>query len=223
MTAIDTLMADLLALIATNAGIAGPVIGLLAFAESLIVIGMLVPAVALMIAVGGLIATGVLDPAPVLVWAIAGAALGDWLSYLVGRWIGPSVYRRWPLCNHRPPIARARLFFRRYGFVSVFLGRFFGPVRATIPLVAGVMQMDQRSFQTANILSAALWIPVMLAPGYLAGASLPHEMLSGWRMLAIGALLFVVPFLIAAIATRLVLSPRRGRSRRPKLSGQSPG
>ena len=80
MTAIDTLIADLLALIATNAGIAGPVIGLLAFAESLIVIGMLVPAVALMIAVGGLIATGVLDPAPVLVWAIAGAALGDWLS-----------------------------------------------------------------------------------------------------------------------------------------------
>jgi len=223
MTSIDAMTAHLLALITTNAGIAAPVIGLLAFMESLIVIGMFVPAVALMIAVGGLIATGVLDPAPVLLWAIAGAALGDWVSYLVGRWIGPSIYRRWPLRNHRHSIARARLFFRRYGFISVFLGRFFGPVRATIPLVAGVMQMDQRSFQMANILSAILWIPAMLAPGYLAGASLPLEMLSGWRMLAVGAALFVVPFLIAAVAARLILSPRQGSGRRPKFSSQSSG
>lgn len=215
MTSIDKILVDIVSLITENAAIAGPVIGLLAFAESLVVIGMFVPAVALMIAIGGLIAAGVLDLGSVLFWAITGSVLGDWVSYLLGRWIGPSIYRRWPLRNHRPGVARARLFFRRYGFISVFLGRFFGPVRATIPLVAGVMQMPARSFQMANVFSAVIWIPALLAPGYLAGASLPLEMLDGWQALGIAAVLFVVPFLFSGIVARFVMK------RRPSNSGRS--
>lgn len=184
---------------------AGPVIGLLAFAESMIVIGVFVPAVALMLAIGGLVGTGVLNPVPVLCWAIAGAVLGDWLSYLLGRWIGPSVYRRWPLRNHRPAVARARLFFRHYGFISVFLGRFFGPVRATIPLVAGVMQMPHRNFQLANIISALVWIPALLAPGYIAGSSLSLEHISIWQMIGVGTALLIVPSLLAGLVVRLFL------------------
>lgn len=215
MTAIDDLLAGILALITGNAALAGPVIGLLAFAESLILVGMFVPAVALMMTIGGLVAAGVLDPLPVLFWAIAGSVLGDWISYLLGRWIGPAIYRRWPLCRHRAAVARARLFFRRHGFAAVFLGRFFGPVRATIPLVAGVMQMPHRSFQMANIGSALLWVPALLAPGYVAGASLPLEMLDGWQLLGIGAALLVVPFLLAGLVARLVLRRHGGKGRRP--------
>lgn len=215
MSAIDELLADILTLITEHAAIAGPIVGVLAFAESLIVIGMFVPAVALMIAVGGLIAAGVLDPVPVLVCAITGSVLGDWVSYLLGRRIGPSIYRRWPLRNHRPAIARARLFSRRYGFASVFIGRFFGPIRATIPLVAGVVQMNNRSFQIANVLSAVIWVPALLAPGYLAGASLPLEMLGGWHALGIGAALFIVPFLLAGIAARLIVKQRPRKTRAP--------
>jgi len=216
MTATDGIVADILALISGNAAVAGPLIGLLAFAESLIVIGMFVPAVALMVAIGGLVAAGVLDPAPVLFWAIAGSVLGDWISYLLGRGIGPAIYRRWPLCNHRPAVARARLFFRRHGFAAVFLGRFFGPVRATIPLVAGVMQMPHRSFQMANVASAVLWVPALLAPGYLAGASLPVERLDDWQLLAIVAGLLIVPFLLAGAVARIVMRRPRARDRRAR-------
>jgi membrane protein DedA with SNARE-associated domain len=42
-----------------------------------------------------------------------------------------------------------------------------GPIRSTIPTVAGVMGMSHTRFQAANVLSAALWMPAMLAPGYL--------------------------------------------------------
>ncbi len=125
-----------------------------------------------MIAVGGLIGVGTVEAVPVLLWAVAGAVLGDWLSYGIGRRIGPTVYRRWPLNRHRALVARARLFFRKFGFASVFLGRFLGPVRSTIPLVAGVMQMDRRSFQIANVGSALIWVPAMFAPGYLAARNL---------------------------------------------------
>ena len=61
---------------------------------------------------------------------------------------------------------------RRYGPVAIFFGRFFGPVRAFVPLVAGVLQMSQARFQISNAVSAVLWVPIMLAPGYFAAKGL---------------------------------------------------
>lgn len=213
---VDGLLERLLVLVSAHTALAGPAIGALAFTESLIVIGMFVPAFALMIGVGGLMATGVLDPAPVLFWAVLGSVLGDWLSYLLGRRIGPSIYRRWPLSSHRQETAFARLFFRRYGFVSVLLGRFFGPVRATVPLVAGVIGMNHRSFQAANVLSAVVWVPAMLAPGYLAGANLSLEAITNTQALGIGLGLILVPFLIATAIAHFAMSRRSGRKARRK-------
>ena len=69
-------------------------------------------------------------------------------------------------------MARARLFFYRYGFASVLIGRFLGPIRSTIPTVAGVMGMAHGRFQLANVSSAILWMPLMLAPGYVTARSL---------------------------------------------------
>jgi membrane protein DedA with SNARE-associated domain len=40
-----------------------------------------------------------------------------------------------------------------------FVGRFFGPLRCIMPLVAGVCEMKQIPFQIANLSSAALWGP----------------------------------------------------------------
>ena len=160
--------ADLAAFISDHRLWAGPIIGLLAFAESLAVVGLLVPATAIMITFGGLIGTGMLDPLPIYLWAVTGAILGNWVSYLVGRRIGPSVQRWRIMRKHRGGAARARLFFQKYGVAAVFLGRFLGPIRATIPLIAGAMGMGHRPFQVANVLSAILWVPALLAPGYLA-------------------------------------------------------
>lgn len=203
------------ALITQHGAWAGPIVGLLAFGESLALVGLFIPATAVMISVGGLIGTGVLDPAPILFWAAAGAIAGDWVSYAIGRRIGPSIYRRWPLNRHRPMVARARLFFRRYGFISVFAGRFLGPIRATIPLVAGVMEMDRRRFQLANLASAVLWVPVMFGPGYFAARSLGSvENITGLHILGIGVVVLVLTIGATAIAYRLLGKVDRKRSSR---------
>lgn len=194
---------------------AGPIVGLLAFGESLAVIGVLIPATAVMIAIGGLIGAGTLDPIPIYVWAVIGAILGDWLSYWIGRRIGPSVYRRWPLNRHRSMVARTRLFFRKYGFLSIFFGRFLGPVRATIPLVAGVMEMAGKPFQIANLLSALLWVPLMFAPGYLAGSSVgPSLAITEWHLIGFGAGVMVLTFAATFIASRILGNPRMREKRR---------
>lgn len=147
---------------------AAPVLGLTTFGESLVIIGAFFPATALMVTAGGLIGAGILDPWPVLAWCVAGATLGDAVSYALGRRLGLGAWRHPVLRPHRRAAARARLFFRKYGVASIFLCRFMGPVRAFVPLIAGMTAMSQLRFQVANVLSALVWVPAMLAPGWLA-------------------------------------------------------
>ena len=193
-------------LIATHKTWAGLVVGALSFGESLVVLGLLVPGTAVLIVIGGFIGAGVIDPWPVVIGAVVGAALGDAVSFYLGVWLGNGAFRRWPLDRYREAIGRARLFFYRYGFAAVFLGRFFGPVRATVPLVAGMMGMSARRFQVANVLSALLWAPVILGPGWL--------MARGWRRFirwteadwfTPAALLAIAGLAIALLAVRLYL------------------
>lgn len=211
----DDLIQRATALIAQHGAWAGPIVGLLAFGESLAIIGLLIPATAVMIAVGGLIGTGAVDPFWVMGWAILGAVIGDWISFAVGRKLGPAAYRRWPLNRHRTMVARARLFFRRFGFLSIFMGRFLGPIRATVPLVAGVMNMNGRQFQLANVTSAILWVPLLFAPGYIAVKAIgPIDHVSEAHVIGAGLLLAAMTLGGAAIGARILGSARRARDRR---------
>lgn len=214
----DDLVGQIATLIETNQLWAGPILALIAFGEALALVGFLFPATALMLLTGGLIGAGELDGLSILLWLTAGAVAGDAASYFLGRWIGPSLWRRWPLNRDREKVVRARAFFRRYGVLSILLGRFLGPLRSIVPVVAGVMMMDHRRFQIANIASAALWVPAMLAPGYFAGhrlADLSEALSAGeWGLLALLAL--AVTLLGSWLALRFLgRRPRRARVPQP--------
>ncbi len=184
---------------------AGPILGVIAFGESLVLIGLFFPATAIMLFAGGLIQQGKLDAASVIGWSIAGAVLGDIVTYWLGRWIGPSVVHHWPVNRiNRTSIARARLFFRKFGFLSIFIGRFLGPVRSTIPLVAGIMRMRHLTFQIANVTSAMAWVPFMLLPGYFFARSVgDFSTLSGAQWIAIGVMILLMTALFSFIALKM--------------------
>lgn len=167
----QALIDQLVLFIQNNQSWAGLVIFLMTFGESLFVLGLFIPATVLLFATGTLIATGVLHAGTILIWGVVGAILGDAVSFWLGRWMGPKFLRHKYLNKHRRQVARARLFFYRYGFLAVLIARFLGPLRCFIPTVAGVMGMPEIRFQIANIVSAILWLPALLAPGYLASLS----------------------------------------------------
>jgi membrane protein DedA with SNARE-associated domain len=54
---------------------------------------------------------------------------------------------------------------KRWGVLGIFIGRFFGPLRASVPLVAGIFQMPYWQFQLANFSSAFVWAAVLLTLG----------------------------------------------------------
>lgn len=189
------LVERLAALLQSHPEQAGLIIGLLVFAESLAFVGFFVPSTPLLLAIGALVGAGVVTPGPVLIFAIAGAVAGDAISFELGRWMGPKALRHRRLRRHRRALARARLFIHRAGMLAMILGRFTGPVRSFVPLVGGMLNMSRVRFQIANLIGAILWIPVMLAPGYLAAR--------GMTLLPSGVLeptLIAAAFLLLAIA-----------------------
>jgi membrane protein DedA with SNARE-associated domain len=146
---------------------AAPIVFFLAFGESLAFLSLLIPAWAALVGIGGLIGLTGIDFWTIWVAGAVGAALGDWLSYWVGQVFKGTIANIWPLSRHPDLLPRGEMFIRRYGVLAIFIGRFFGPLRASVPLVAGVLAMRWWPFQFANFTSAFVWAAVLLAPGTL--------------------------------------------------------
>ncbi|MCX7319989.1 MAG: DedA family protein [Hyphomicrobiales bacterium] len=144
---------------------AAPIVLLLAFSESLAFVSLLVPAWGALVAIGALVAASDLSVWPVLIAGGIGAALGDWLSYWFGFKYKDRVAGMWPLSKYPNLLPRGEAFIARWGVPSIFIGRFFGPLRASVPLVAGICEMPFWRFQLANFSSAFVWAGVLIMSG----------------------------------------------------------
>ncbi len=160
---------DLVEFVRVHQGWAPPVVFALAFGESLAFISLLIPAWAALVGIGVLISSGNLTFWSVWVAGSIGAALGDWLSFWIGLKVGPAVAHMWPLSRHPELLPEGETFVKRWGALAIFIGRFFGPLRASVPLVAGVFRMPWFQFQAANFSSAFVWAAVLLTLGDVVG------------------------------------------------------
>ncbi|MBV9554894.1 MAG: DedA family protein [Alphaproteobacteria bacterium] len=165
----DEIVQPTLAFIADHAQWAAAIMFITAFGESFAFLSLLFPGTTLLIAAGTLMSNGTLPYAPVLAGAVAGATLGDSVSYWIGRRYGGGLARLWPFSRNPEMLPAGIRFFERHGGKSVAIGRFFGPIRAVIPLAAGIMQMPRGWFWFANIASALVWAPMLLFVGDAAG------------------------------------------------------
>jgi membrane protein DedA with SNARE-associated domain len=145
-----------------------PVVAALAFGESLAVISLLLPATVALVGIGALIGASNLHFVPIWIAAALGAALGDWVSYWFGYKFKDSVASIWPLSHHPDLVPKGEAFVEKWGVAAVFIGRFFGPARAAVPLAAGILMMPFWPFQLANFTSAFVWAGVLLLPGTVA-------------------------------------------------------
>jgi hypothetical protein len=67
-------------------------------------------------------------------------ALGDWVSYWFGYRYKEQVAQMWPLSRYPEILPRGEAFVKKWGVPSIFIGRFFGPLRASVPLAAGIFR-----------------------------------------------------------------------------------
>lgn len=167
---------------------------LIAFSESLIIVGLIVPGAILMILFGALISMDALKFWPTVLTSFSGAVLGDSLSYWLGMKYQSKLHHLWPLSRHPQLISRANHFFALHGSKSIILSRFIGPLRPLIPAIAGMTKMPLKTFIIANVSSAIIWAPLYLLPGILFGLSLEiaSEFASKFIFLIIALIIFIV-------------------------------
>jgi membrane-associated protein len=104
----------------------------------------------------------------ILIWlaAISGTQVGYW----VGEKVGPPLFakNRNFILNDRV-LRKTHGFFDRYGARAVILARFVPILRALIPMLAGISQLEPRRFFRLNLIGATLWVVLFMFPGYWLG------------------------------------------------------
>ncbi|MGC2200179.1 MAG: DedA family protein [Stellaceae bacterium] len=165
----ESIVQPTLDFISANSSWALPVMFITSFGESFAFVSLLFPGTSILIVAGTLMSAGSLPYWPVLVGAVVGAVLGDSVSFWLGRRYGGGIGRIWPFTRNPDLLPSGMRFFARHGGKSVFIGRFFGPIRAVIPLAAGLMRMPRGRFWFANVTSAIVWAPMLLLVGDAVG------------------------------------------------------
>ena len=137
----------------------------------LAIAGLIVPGTVLLFAVAVLAGSGALSLSETLLLGFLGGILGDLISYFLGRHFHQNI-RRLPGLRHHPEwMAGAESYFQRYGIASLLVGRFIGPLRPMLPMVAGMCDMPFPRFFAVSLLAAAGWSLAYLLPGWATGAA----------------------------------------------------
>ena len=168
----DALLQSILDWIALHPHAFNAVVFTVALMESLVVLGLLIPGAALLFGAGALVATGALPLYPILLWTTLGAALGDIISFLLGRHYHQRLRVVWPFRRYPVLVNRGVDFFVGHGGKGIFMARFIGPLRPIVPAIAGMMSMPTARFLAIDSLACVLWAPVYILPGIVFGASL---------------------------------------------------
>jgi membrane-associated protein len=144
------------------------------FAESGILAGFFLPGDSLLFTAGLLASQGVLNLPVIAVGCFVAAVAGDQVGFLIGRRAGPALFRR-PESRffQKKNVERAEAYFAQHGPRTVVLARFIPIVRTFTPVVAGVGNMEYRTFVTYNVVGGFLWGVGVTVLGYVLGESIP--------------------------------------------------
>lgn len=202
--------------------IAHPHIGLVlsflfAFLEALPIIGTFIPGIALMSVSGYWIGANIISFQSTLICCFLGALLGDYISFWLGFKYQNAIYKINYFKSKADVIEKAKRFLDRYGPIAIVLGRFFGPVRSSVPLIAGLLTLSAIKFTIGAIPSALLWSIVYLSPGIFYGSAamfLPKHFFN--LVLYYGSIILIITFYYryqAAIASYIAKQLNRLNSR----------
>ena len=190
---------------------------IVAFVECLAIAGLIVPGTVLLFAVAVLAGSGALSLSETLLLGFMAGVLGDIVSYFIGRHFHQNI-RRLPGLRHHPEwIAGAETYFQRYGIASLLVGRFIGPLRPMLPMVAGMFDMPFPRFLAISLLAAAGWSVAYLLPGWATGAAIRLPLPEGfWPEAGI-----VAGSIAAMVGLSITSSMRRHRKATVLIAGMS--
>ncbi|HKS07304.1 MAG TPA: VTT domain-containing protein [Gemmatimonadaceae bacterium] len=146
------------------------------FAETGLLIGIFLPGDSLLVTAGLLASQGYGD---LNVWLLGlilncAATAGNQTGYWIGRKVGPRIFvRDDSMFFKKKYVERAHKFYAKHGGKTIIIARFVPIVRTLAPVVAGVGQMNYRTFVLYDIVGGIGWVWSTLLAGYYLGRVFP--------------------------------------------------
>ena len=147
---------------------------LIIFAETGLLIGIFLPGDSLLFTAGLFAAKGHMNIWLLCVLLNIAATAGNQTGYWIGRTTGPAIFKRDDSRFFKKRyVKRAHDFYEAHGGKAIVLARFVPIVRTLAPVIAGVGNMNYRTFLLYDIVGGILWIWSITLLGYYLGLKVP--------------------------------------------------
>lgn len=186
---------------------------LIIFAESGMMIGFFFPGDTLLFSAGILAAAGKLSLPEVLVVISVAAILGDNVGYLIGKHLGPRLFKKDSVVFRHDYIMRAEKFYEKHGSKTMLVAHFVPIVRSFAPVTAGAGKMNHKQFILFDAIGCIAWTVIITLLGYYVGSRVPGiEKYIEPVLLGI-ILLFLVPTLLHILRDPMIRAKFRRRKK----------
>lgn len=149
------------------------ILALIIFSESGMMVGLFFPGDTLLFSAGILAASGTLPLWETLA-VIAGAAiLGDNIGYLIGKHVGPRLFKKDGVIFRHDYIMKAEKFYEKYGSKTMLVAHFVPVVRSFAPVTAGAGKMNHKQFIIYDAIGDIAWTLLVTLTGYFIGSRIP--------------------------------------------------
>jgi membrane-associated protein len=192
---------------------------LILFAETGILIGLVLPGDSLLFTAGLLSSIHRHGDVHLNLWLVLlattlGAIAGAQTGYLFGRTVGPRLFSR-PESRifKQQHLERTRTYLHRYGPAkAIIVARFVPLVRTLMNPLAGAIQVEVGLFTIANVVGGVVWTFSITIAGYYLGKTVHNVDRYVLPIIALAVVLSVIPVLFEILKTR----------RKKKGKGKSP-
>ncbi|MDQ3245156.1 MAG: DedA family protein [bacterium] len=145
------------------------------FLESGAFFAFFLPGDSLLFSAGFLAFSGKPDILPLLLGCLIASFLGLIMGYLFGKKVGNKIFQKKSSMFFNPKnLEKTHIFYQKYGKLTIVVSRFVPVVRTFAPILAGVGEMNFKTFLLYDALGSILWVGIMTGAGYFLGSRFPQ-------------------------------------------------
>jgi membrane-associated protein len=179
-------------------------LAIIVFVETGLMIGFFLPGDSLLVTAGLFAAKGDLNIVWLNLLLMSCAILGDATGYLIGRRLGPALYRKEDsFFFKKKHLVATQEFYEKHGGKTIIIARFVPVIRTFAPVVAGMANMGYRKFAAFNIIGGIAWVFSMTMVGYSLIKIFPAAEKHIHIIIVVVILLSVLPGIIEVLRARM--------------------
>lgn len=178
---------------------------IIVYVETGLFIGFLLPGDSLLVTAGLFAAKGELNIIVLNIALIIAAILGDSTGYYIGLKAGPALFSK-PDSRFfkREHLIKTKEFYEKHGGKALILARFVPIIRTFTPVMAGISEMNYKTFVFYNIIGGITWVFSMTMLGFTLVKAFPATEQHIEKVIIIVVFLSILPGIIEYIKSRTI-------------------